>query len=344
MTALFVSFCVLLCAGLLSAGSANAQTVSIEGPGGPKLQTLTPRFTVRARGFGDGDGPFQYSVFITRNATGDGPYLEIVQLTSRDTVVSLITSRLLPDTAIVYWKARVLTSNNATVESAISSAREVPTWLRLIYPNSPTGNQDSVRKPTFRWESAPIDPEVGEFIYTVEILDNNRVAEQIKTGVRGNSYVPDNELRANQSYKWRLTAIFPSTGQSITLENLKAFQIQDAALPTTTLLYQNFPNPFPSPISFATCFWFDIQAGGARVSLDILDLRGTLVKSILPPTRLEAGIYGRGPVGASGNCDNRFVWNGTATNGLTVPSGIYLARFSGTGIRTQFKKVVFRGR
>lgn len=336
---------VLLCVMFLPVREVFAQTVTIDGPPGPQLATLTPRFVVRARGFQASDGPLRYSVFITRNSTGDGPFIEILTATTSDTIANFIVTRLLPDTAMVYWKARVVTQNNSTIESTISTVRRVPRWLTLLEPNSPDGNQFETRKPTFRWESAAIDAEYGSWIYSVEILDaRTGAAEQTKVGITGTTYIPDIDLQANRGYKWRLTAAVTPTGEVVVRENLGTLFIKDPALPTTTLLYQNFPNPFPTPRSFTTCFWFDVANGGARVSLDILDLRGTLVRTILPPTQLEGGVYGRGPVGAASNCDNRFVWNGTSSSGLTVPGGIYLARFSGTGVRTQYRKIVFNGR
>ncbi|MEO7359350.1 MAG: hypothetical protein ABI120_03415 [Gemmatimonadaceae bacterium] len=321
---------------------ANAQTVVLTAPTTAQLPNLTPRFTVRALGFPVGAGPLQYTVFITRNSTGDGPFVETISTTSSDTIVNLLVSRLLPDTATVYWKARVVSPNGAITESQISSARRAPKWLTLLYPNSELGDQDTTRTPTFRWESGALDPEFGAWSYTIEILLNNR-AEQTKAGF-AEMFYKSQPLRANTPYQWQLTASVARSGESVTQRNSKTFSISDPALPTTTLLYQNFPNPFPSAVAFATCFWFDVQTGGSRVSLDIVDLRGSLVKTIIPPTALEGGVYGRGPVGSASNCDNRYVWNGTAADGRSVPGGVYLARFNATGLRTSFKKIVFKGR
>src|ERR1700680_3349664 len=47
----------------------------------------------------------------------------------------------------------------------------------------------------------------------------------------------------------------------------------DPSLPPVTLLYQNFPNPFPALGQDATCLSFDL-AIAAEVQLDILDLSG----------------------------------------------------------------------
>jgi len=137
-------------------------------------------------------------------------------------------------------------------------------------------------------------------------------------------------------------------GESVRVASVGSFVITDPPLPTTTLLYQNFPNPFPSAASFVTCFWFDVGAPGARVALDVLDLRGNLVKNIVPGSdgvsRFDAGRYGRGAAGSASNCDNRFVWDGTGTDGRTVAPGVYLARFRADGGAPTFRRIVFRGR
>src|ERR1051326_6477155 len=79
-----------------------------------------------------------------------------------------------------------------------------------------------------------------------------------------------------------------------------SFLVVDGGAPTATLLYQNFPNPFPVPGRDSTCLWFDIASAGL-VELDILDLRGNRVRLFVPgpdfPAILAAGRYGRGYAG-----------------------------------------------
>jgi hypothetical protein len=112
-----------------------------------------------------------------------------------------------------------------------------------------------------------------------------------------------------------------------------------------TVLYQNFPNPFPTAASATTCLWFDLSAP-SDVTLAVYDLRGHLVRTIVPssqiPGSLDAGSYGRPFVGASSGCDPRFAWDGRASDGHSVPPGVYLARLHADG-RWQTKKMVFRG-
>jgi len=118
----------------------------------------------------------------------------------------------------------------------------------------------------------------------------------------------------------------------------------DTGRPAITLLYQNFPNPFPSTTSTVTCIWFDLDRTAA-VSLTIHDVRGNLVRTLLPnassPPYLKPGRYGRASSSGAG-CDPAFVWDGTAANGSAVPRGVYLIRLRAGGIQS-IKKAVFQG-
>ena len=331
---------------LLVAGasrSVDAQTLTVVGPAGPVLPTITPRFTLTARGLPLTARPLLFTLLISRNPTVDGAFVETIDATSADTVVSVMVKRVLPNAITVYWKARVTLPNGTIVDSDVSTARQVPKWLTLITPNSPQGDPFSTRRPRFVWQSAKIDPAFGSWTYDLQILNNERT-EQSVSGLLDTVFVPSRELQANSPYRWQVHAVVVPTGDAVTEKNVASFNIVDPSLPTTTLLYQNFPNPFPSATSFTTCFWFDVKVGGARVSLDILDQRGSVVKRIIPSADFAAGTYGRGPEGSANNCDNRFVWNGTATDGRSVAGGVYLARFIATGSPPLFKKILFKGR
>ena len=119
----------------------------------------------------------------------------------------------------------------------------------------------------------------------------------------------------------------------------------EAAQQRITVLYQNFPNPFPTPASATTCLWFDLSASG-DVTLAVYDLRGHLVRTIVPSAQikgfLDAGSYGRLNVAANSGCDPNFSWDGRASDGSTVPPGVYLARLQAGG-HWQTRKIVFRG-
>jgi hypothetical protein len=126
--------------------------------------------------------------------------------------------------------------------------------------------------------------------------------------------------------------------------HLPAQQPADS-VPPVTLLYQNFPNPFPALGQDATCLSFDL-ATASEVQLEILDLRGNPVRRLVPAAGLgpvlTPGRYGRSDAGGA-PCDPRFLWDGRADNGRAVPARVYLYKLRASGV-TQFRRNVFRGR
>jgi hypothetical protein len=120
-----------------------------------------------------------------------------------------------------------------------------------------------------------------------------------------------------------------------------AQEAQDA--PTVTLLYQNFPNPFPSQSSGVTCIWFDLHRP-TLVRLTVHDIRGVRVRTVVPSFSLSGfflpGRYGRGATGSG--CDARFTWDGRADDGSVAPTGVYLIRLQ-TDYTSAYKKALFRG-
>ncbi|MDQ6612444.1 MAG: hypothetical protein M3Y64_08420 [Gemmatimonadota bacterium] len=322
--------------------SAHAQTVVIVSPRESLLQTATPTVTIRALGISSLQRPLRFTLYVTRNSTGDSPYTDTVTVSANDTTASILVSKLLPNNGIVYLKARVTQPGGTVTESEILGPYQAPRWLKLLFPNPISGDGVTTRRPKFIWQSAKVDPIFGAWKYDLQIL-NSGLTEQSASGIADTTFTPNDELQANRPYTWQVHAVLPH-GEEATERSAAKFLISDPSLPTTTLLYQNFPNPFPSHISFSTCFWFDIGAGGARVTLDVLDLRGNLVRSIVPATTFAPGTFGRGTSGGGSNCDNRYVWDGTATDGRTVARGVYLLRFIANGATPAFKKIVFLGR
>jgi hypothetical protein len=124
-----------------------------------------------------------------------------------------------------------------------------------------------------------------------------------------------------------------------------ASAVADTGRPTITLLYQNFPNPFPTAASRVTCIWFDLNRT-TSVSLTVHDVRGNLVRRILPnastPQFLQPGRYGRTAPTVDQGCDPALTWDGRASDGSLVPRGVYLIRLHAGGTQS-IKKAVFQG-
>ena len=118
--------------------------------------------------------------------------------------------------------------------------------------------------------------------------------------------------------------------------------------PRTTLLYPNFPNPFPTAGIFETCGWFDI-ASATDVILEVLDIRGNVVRTLVPSPEIQslhqAGRYGRGTgdIPNGFGCDGRYTWNGFASDGAVVPPGVYLLRMRAGGAEL-VRRMLFLGR
>jgi hypothetical protein len=329
----------------LSAGTSAAQSVTVEGPTAGALNTITPLLTLRANGFGAAR-PLLINVLVATTIDFSSGVIVDSSFTTRDTVVAIQILRLLPSDGQVFWKARVSSSSVPVVESAVTGPRAVPPWLVLVTPNSPTGDILDVRRPQLVWRSARVSPMVGSWRYDVDILTQGR-SEQSGSGLVDTTFRPVADLQANASYRWTVRASV-GTLAGIVVNSLGSFLVKDAPLPARTLMYQNFPNPFPSPRSFVTCFWFDVAEPGARVALDVTDLRGNLVKRIIPGVDgvrdFLAGEYGRGDVGAGSSCNNRFVWDGTGDDGRTVAPGVYLLRCQAGRQAPSFKRMLFLGR
>jgi hypothetical protein len=188
----------------------------------------------------------------------------------------------------------------------------------------------------------------GPFRYYLRVTRaDDGVLELEKDELVGQDYTPIRDLERNTPYRWSVTAYINERRDSVVAESQGTFVIIDDSAPTATLLFQNFPNPFPDPVSgtATTCIWFDLARQG-EVTLDILDVRGHIVRNLIPGTdfaqNLDPGRYGRPEAGGSGSCDPRLSWDGRSSTGTYVPRGIYLIRLH-TPDGTYFKRVVFMG-
>jgi len=220
----------------------------------------------------------------------------------------------------------------------------VPLWATLTSLSAPGGTVTDSAQPTFTWDPVAVPTPPGPFTYDLlgQRIDNG-LPEFGVAGVQDTFFRLTGPLELNRSYRWTLvvhagpdTSVVPSEG---------SFLVVDGGTPTATLLYQNFPNPFPGAGRDSTCLWFDLAVSG-MVELDILDLRGNPVRRLIPgpdlPAFLSAGRYGRGPAGGA-VCDPKLMWDGRADNGETLPAGVYLAKLKAPGMLA-FKRIVFRGK
>jgi hypothetical protein len=336
-----------LAAGLLSgsggAGAASAQGVTVQVPFGGVLPTVTPPFTIASDGFTAAQRPV-----VLRLLIGTDPALAntIVDTAVFGDTAIVIVPRPLPDGVPLFWRATARGSDGTTVSSPIEGPRSVRPWLVLLSPNSPTGSTLSSARPRFVWASADVDIPPGPWTYTFDLFRSNEPFPVFTASTLvDTTFTPGFDLDFNTSYRWRVTARLAS-GDSTRVASAASFVILDPGRPVATLLYQNFPNPFPRGGLASTCIWFDLR-DPADVRLEIFDIRGNFVRRLVPspelPAAFPAGRYGRAVGSTDGGCDPRFAWDGVADDGRVAAPGVYLLRLTADS-QVLTKRILFRGR
>jgi hypothetical protein len=338
---------VPLCAALLllaMAGPARAQgTVQIILPPGSPFPAA-PRIDVRATGF-PGPGPLQIRLRLSLSSDIG---LVLFDATRSGTDVSFLLTQLLPENRDIFAEVSVFDQVGTPLRTVVQLAGRTGPRLQLLDPDGTTGVSVGTQQPRFAWRSAPITTPPGPWVYELFITNVATQVTRSRAGIIDTVYQYPDTLEANTSYRWRVVA-HPLNGlrsDSASVSSRSSFVIAPADQPITTLLYQNFPNPFPAPSSQTTCVWFDLRRA-AEVRLMIYDLRGNPVRTMVPSSSLggtlPAGRYGRLSELEGTGCDPRFAWDGIADNGQPVPAGIYLVRLKTDGYDSM-KKIVFRGR
>jgi hypothetical protein len=329
---------------LVTSAAAQTPTVEVSGPIGNPITEAAGRFTVRAINFTAEDLPLQLQLQVSAVADFTGPLLADTTVDGPE--ATIVLPRLLPAGILIYWRAVALTSRAGSFPSAITGPRTVSPHLTLLTPNNRAGQSIATRRPTFTWTSSRVPTPLApwEFELRVEAAPLNQPVIIARTD--DTTFTATLDLEANTSYRWRVIARFPASGESVQVASSSSFVIRSDDAPLATLLYQNFPNPFPSATADRTCLWFDLE-DAAAVELDILDLRGQPVRRIIPSTVvrgvLPPGRYGRPSTGSVGGCDPNFTWDGTSESGRAVPPGVYLVRMRAGGTQ-ELRRIVFRGR
>lgn len=330
-------------------GEPTAPTVTVAGPSDPDtVRSPTPTFQLHAAGFAAGDRPLLLGLQI-----GGDPQFQTEVLVDTAVVADAAGSgtitlpRPLPERQRVYWRAVARGALGDSAASAAVGPRVVAPWLRLVSPNAPAGTTLDVPRPRFVWSSAPVTDPPGPWTYTFELfVDPARPPVIRVAGLTDTTFTPARDLETNTPYRWRVTARL-TTGESVVVNSAATVVIFDPGRPVATILFQNFPNPFPTERSASTCIWFDLREQGP-VRLEIFDLRGNLVRTLIPSERVSGvllpGRYGRASAtGPDSGCDPHLRWDGVARDGRVVPPGVYLVRLVANGT-AMTRKIVFRGR
>jgi hypothetical protein len=324
-----------------TAAATFARGFSLDSPTDSNLSSVTPLVSWQIPGIPSFAEPMTYRVRIAEDSSFN---TILIDTTLAETEVQL-QSPLLPGQIFVLEITSV-SADSAVLIHVPGTTYVVPEWVSLKTLSAPAGATIRSRRPELRWTSPEAVSPPGPFLYDVSIVrvDNGVAAIEVE-GITETSYVPEEDLDLNTPFKWRVVARLGT--DSVSVESAGSFVIVDETLPTSTLLFQNFPNPFPNESMgvSSTCIWFDL-AEDDDATLDILDIRGHVVRNLVPatgfPRTVPAGRYGRGQLGDTGRCDPRLEWDGTASDGSYVPRGIYPVRLK-TSNGTFFKRIVFMG-
>jgi hypothetical protein len=306
-------------------------------PGGPST-TITPTFAWTVGTVPAFATPVTYRLRISRDSTLAAPIVD--RLTTAQTFT--VAQALKP--ARLFWQVDATAASGETATSGVIGPIIIPAWATLTSLSNPAGMVIDTAQPTFTWKPAQVSAPPGPLTFDLTV-------QRIATGTNDftvanltdSTFELPQPLERNTAYRW-LLVVHAGSDTSI-VRSQGSFLVVDLGMPTATLLYQNFPNPFPAAGRDSTCLWFDVAIAG-RVEVDILDLRGNRVRRFVPgpdfPGVLGPGRYGRGS-GGGGICDPRLMWDGRSDDGHPLPAGVYLAKLKAPGLLV-FKRIVFRGK
>ncbi|MHB0949028.1 MAG: hypothetical protein ACYC4J_08210 [Gemmatimonadaceae bacterium] len=257
--------------------------------------------------------------------------------------------RLLRENASFYIRVRVMDGAVRIVSQQVFGPFTTGSRLVLRRPMGTSGVVLFTPFPTFAWSAARIATPPGPWEFDLRVTNvATGKDEVVARGLLDTTFTPVVGLQGNTAYRWSVVArpVNGDPGDATTLVAPSTFVLSTVGAPVATLVYQNFPNPFPTPFSQTTCIWFDLKER-TRVQLTIHTLRGERVRTLVPsaalPGELEAGTFGRVGEGPNAGCDYRLEWDGLADDGRELPPGVYLLIFRAGSAET-VKKIVYRGR
>ncbi len=316
--------------------------VVVLGPTDSVLTSVTPTISYSIPQVAGLALPVAYRVVVATDSSMTSIVLDTITVSTR----VMLLQPLRPGDQLTF-DVTVTSNDSVALSSGRQGPSRTPDWATLTTLSDSAGSTIREFRPTFTWTSPDVAGPAGTFTYDITIVrDADALVELEALGLTDTSFVPDRDLERNTPYRWQVTSHLAA--DTATTESLGTFLIVDDSAPAITLLFQNFPNPFPNRSTGqpATCVWFDL-AVTSEVRLDILDIRGHPVRTLIPndqfPSTLPPGRYGRPPTGGVGSCDPAFLWDGSLSTGAFVPRGIYLIRLK-TDEGTFFKRAVFMGR
>lgn len=321
----------------VAAAATFPRGIIVQNPRDSILTSVTPDFSWATPDVPVFGLPARYRLTVTTDAAfATAPVLDTTL-----TGTTVVMPRALRPLATMFF--RIIATGADSASLTLASAQFVsPPWTKLETLGGPGNANIRATQPTFTWSSPAVTAPAGPFTYDVRVVRaGNGAVELDVRDLTTTTLVPPRPLAYNVAYRWLVTARLGT--DTATTASPGTFTVIEDVFPTLTLLFQNFPNPFPDRNTGrrSTCIWFDLATSG-RVRLDIMDMRGHVVRSLVPGSafdpELTAGHYGR----SGADCDPALEWDGTTVNGTMVPQGIYIAKLV-TPDGTSFKRIVFLG-
>jgi serine protease AprX len=316
----------------------SAAEVDLQGA----LTTVAPTFSWSAPLVHPAMRPVRYRLEISTDPVFNG----IVHSDTASDASSLTLRQPLDPASALWWRV-IAEAGEVRRTSGVAGPIRMPSWVRLIAPTSDRVTFVKALRPEFSWQPLAAPPPIGPLTYDIEVFSNlGRTPLQAGRGLTQPTFRLAQPLEPNVAYGWRVITR-TRTGQIDTVESSALFVVTSDTLPPATLLYQNFPNPFPRADlgRTTTSVWFDL-AETSVIELSVHDQRGRLVRRLIPADpscgRITAGPgqFGRGaPSEPTGDC-LLTVWDGRDADGETVPRGVYVLRLLVDG-QPHYRRIIF---
>jgi hypothetical protein len=289
--------------------------------------------------------PFNFTLEVATDSL-----FQQAQVVYKDTVHNAYSHALRlplrPDSSL-WWRVTAESPTGVSRRSNVSGPFTMPHWVRQLNLVGSSSVTDSIR-PRLVWEALGAPPPVGPLTYDVDVL-SHATGEVLQTmrGLSTTSVQVTLPLTPNRSYRWRVIAT-AQNGQVDSVTSVYGFVVNSSEAPPATVLFQNFPNPFPNfDLGLtSTRIWFNLAATSI-VELTVHDLRGRLVRTLIPALpscaiqRLPPGLYGRPGSPVDGDSCILTRWDGRDQNGERLPRGIYVLRLLANG-KPEYRRMLYQ--
>ena len=311
------------------------------------LTSVAPRFEWSAPQIHPSFLPIRFVVEVAPDSLFTNPFF-------RDSVSQaffLNARQPLRPMARAYWRITAVSPQGVRRPAVGALPIVIPHWVRLLTLTGPQTDFIDEPRPELAWVALQAPSPVGPFRYDVEVLSSSGEVVQQARNLTTSSWRVPQTLTPNLAYRWRVIAR-SAVGPADTVESMgSGFVVLSSEAPPATILYQNFPNPFPNDIvgHSKTRIWFDLAQGGP-VELAVYDLRGRLIRQLIPSRSgcsrvpFPPGLWGRTGTGLPGTVDPTCAlmeWDGNNERGDRAAPGVYLLRLRAGGV-DEVRHMLFR--